>query len=233
MQHRSARRPDLRTRQVRGYLFLGKETSSLFQNTTNLKRPPSKNDGMHCSSGLSQCWVLASHRFDIVSFWTFPGRPRGWQRSSGDCRHSTQLNYTATYCLDHDQMSQLLTDYTITYLTFKHTQTHSAHFTGLIPAQICSHLSHTHTHCPPAPLLPSRVCMCVCEKCAKGLCGCVCVLLISEWWKRDVKLAHCVPCSRTHTLVGSHSSAVTAVIEGTHKPNTHTHFASPTHAALL
>lgn len=199
MQHRSARRPDLRTRQVRGYLFLGKETSSLFQNTTNLKRPPSKNDGMHCSSGLSQCWVLASHRFDIVSFWTFPGRPRGWQRSSGDCRHSTQLNYTATYCLDHDQMSQLLTDYTITYLTFKHTQTHSAHFTGLIPAQICSHLSHTHTLSPSPSSPVTCVYVCMWKVCEGFVWVCVCVINIwvMKTWRQARTL--CPLFSHTHT----------------------------------
>ena len=48
--------------------FGKRKNNFLIQNTTNLKRPPSKKDGMHCSSGESLRLVLASHRLRVVSF---------------------------------------------------------------------------------------------------------------------------------------------------------------------
>lgn len=127
------------------------------------------------------------------------------------------------YCLDYDLRSQLLT---ACFIVLPHIYTHTNTLSPLHRTHPCPNLfslkPHTHTLSPPIPLpmLHHVYCVCVCEVC-KGFMW-ACVLLISEWWKRDVKLAHCLSCSHTHTLVGSHSTVVIPVIERTHKLNTQT-----------
>lgn len=100
------------------------------------------------------------------------------------------------------------------YLILTHIHTWKHIYCPLDRRRPYPNLFSLNSHALTQLLFPCSI-MCivyVCEVC-KGFVW-VCVLLITEWWKTDVKLTHCPPCSHTlacglsqhcgHSLVWTH-----------------------------
>lgn len=187
---------------------------SLIQKTTNLKHPPSKKHWMHCSSNLSQCWVLASH----CLCWTFSGSERVSKPTWCFTQH---LSYHFWIWRWLNNLELILPLY-ITFLPRWTVTSSSLCSTHSTSGSVVLFSLKRHHLCSYSLMLWNLTCLWS----VHTLSVWVHVFLMSKWWNCDVRLKHCISCSHTdtHSHSGFFSAAVLALTER------HT---LPTHGASL